>query len=106
MWRTARPKPGTRSYMRWTRRLATCCLRARTQFRDSRTSARSLLVAAASMWAPRMGRCMRFAWAFQNRKLAALLFVAARLAPGQTSIFDGKTLKGWDGDPAYWRVEN
>jgi hypothetical protein len=22
------------------------------------------------------------------------------------SIFDGKTLKGWDGDPAYWRAEN
>jgi hypothetical protein len=22
------------------------------------------------------------------------------------SIFDGKTLKGWDGDPAVWRVEN
>ena len=22
------------------------------------------------------------------------------------SIFDGKTLTGWDGDPAYWRVEN
>lgn len=21
-------------------------------------------------------------------------------------IFDGKTLKGWDGDPNYWRVEN
>ena len=21
-------------------------------------------------------------------------------------IFDGKTLKGWDGDPTYWRVEN
>lgn len=21
-------------------------------------------------------------------------------------IFDGKTLKNWDGDPAYWRVEN
>lgn len=25
---------------------------------------------------------------------------------GFESIFDGKTLKGWDGDPAYWRVEN
>ena len=24
---------------------------------------------------------------------------------GFTSIFDGKTLKGWDGDPAFWRVE-
>jgi hypothetical protein len=49
---------------------------------------------------------MRLAWAFRSRRLAALLFVAARLAPGQTSIFDGKTLKGWDGDPAFWRVEN
>jgi hypothetical protein len=25
---------------------------------------------------------------------------------GYESIFDGKTLKGWDGDPKYWRVEN
>lgn len=25
---------------------------------------------------------------------------------GFTKIFDGKTLKGWDGDSAYWRVEN
>ena len=25
---------------------------------------------------------------------------------GWTSIFDGSTLKGWDGDKAYWRVEN
>ncbi|MGE0131532.1 MAG: DUF1080 domain-containing protein [Blastocatellales bacterium] len=25
---------------------------------------------------------------------------------GFESIFDGKTLKGWDGDPAAWRVEN
>jgi hypothetical protein len=25
---------------------------------------------------------------------------------GFESIFDGKTLKGWDGDPAVWRVEN
>lgn len=23
-----------------------------------------------------------------------------------TPIFDGKTLKGWEGDPMYWRVEN
>jgi hypothetical protein len=49
---------------------------------------------------------MRLAWAFHNRRLALLLFAAARFAPGQTSIFDGKTLKGWDGDPAFWRVEN
>ena len=25
---------------------------------------------------------------------------------GFTPIFDGRTLKGWDGDPTYWRVEN
>ncbi|HTE28430.1 3-keto-disaccharide hydrolase [Flavitalea sp.] len=25
---------------------------------------------------------------------------------GFIKIFDGKTLKGWEGDPAYWRVEN
>jgi hypothetical protein len=26
--------------------------------------------------------------------------------PGFTSIFDGRTLAGWDGNPTYWRVEN
>jgi len=26
--------------------------------------------------------------------------------PGFAEIFDGKTLKGWDGDPTYWRVED
>lgn len=26
--------------------------------------------------------------------------------PGFVSIFDGRTLTGWDGDPKYWRVEN
>ena len=25
---------------------------------------------------------------------------------GFVSIFDGKSLQGWDGDPRYWRVEN
>ncbi|MES3018372.1 MAG: DUF1080 domain-containing protein [Bacteroidota bacterium] len=25
---------------------------------------------------------------------------------GFTSIFDGKTLKGWEGDPSYWKVQN
>lgn len=25
---------------------------------------------------------------------------------GFVKIFDGKTLKGWEGDPDYWRVEN
>src|SRR5262245_55986620 len=26
--------------------------------------------------------------------------------PGFQPIFDGKTLAGWDGNPAYWRAEN
>lgn len=26
--------------------------------------------------------------------------------PGFQPIFNGRTLEGWDGDPAYWRVEN
>ena len=26
--------------------------------------------------------------------------------PGFVSLFDGKTLAGWDGDPNYWRIEN
>ncbi|MCE6992240.1 DUF1080 domain-containing protein [Dyadobacter sp. CY323] len=45
--------------------------------------------------------------------LAAILTIgsqgnsfAQKKEKGFTSIFDGKTLKGWDGDPKYWRVEN
>lgn len=32
--------------------------------------------------------------------------VAQKKEKGYVSIFDGKSLKGWDGDPKYWRVEN
>lgn len=37
--------------------------------------------------------------------------ISAQTQPGQsadgyTSLFDGKTLKGWDGNPAIWSVEN
>lgn len=50
---------------------------------------------------------MRLDWAFRSRRPAALLFVTAALAAQSlTPIFDGETLHGWDGDPAYWRVEN
>jgi hypothetical protein len=51
---------------------------------------------------------MRLDPAFRSLKLAAVLLIAARLAPAQgfVPIFDGKTLQGWDGDPAFWRVEN
>jgi hypothetical protein len=32
--------------------------------------------------------------------------LAAGDEPGFQPIFDGRTLAGWDGNPAYWRVEN
>ena len=31
---------------------------------------------------------------------------AAGDEPGFTTMFDGKTLNGWEGDPKYWRVED
>ena len=57
---------------------------------------------------PRTGCCMRLAWGFRNPSLilASLAIVPAFAAGGWVSIFDGKTLTGWDGDPAFWRVEN
>jgi hypothetical protein len=38
----------------------------------------------------------------------AMIATTAGATPdaGFVSIFDGKTLAGWDGDPKYWRVEN
>ncbi len=48
---------------------------------------------------------MRLDWVSRNLKLAGLLFLAAGLSPAQ-AMFDGKSLAGWDGDPAFWRVEN
>jgi len=48
---------------------------------------------------------MRLDWAFRSLSIAlaiAPLFAAPNFVP----IFDGNTLNGWDGDPAYWRVEN
>ena len=42
--------------------------------------------------------------------LLALGALAQQIPPvedtGFESIFDGKTLKGWDGDPMFWRVED
>ena len=44
--------------------------------------------------------------------LAALVFafagqaIAADLGKGFKSIFDGKTLKGWNGDPKFWSVQD
>jgi Domain of Unknown Function (DUF1080) len=53
---------------------------------------------------------MRLDWVFRSLRSAVVVTAAAfipALAAGQTfrPIFDGKTLKGWDGDSAYWRVE-
>ena len=47
----------------------------------------------------------------RNPVSTLLAFLLAGLAPlsaqdGFKSIFDGKTLAGWDGDPAMWRVED
>jgi len=52
-----------------------------------------------------MERSMRLDWAFRSLS-CALLVLRAFAADGPTPIFDGKTLQEWDGDPAYWRVEN
>jgi hypothetical protein len=38
--------------------------------------------------------------------LGVLLAGALCAEPGFKSLFDGKTLKGWDGDPQLWKVEN
>ena len=63
------------------------------------------------MSGPRTAPCMPLDWAFRNRSRALLICVvlllpAAAPAENPISIFDGQTLNGWDGDPAYWRVEN
>jgi len=44
-----------------------------------------------------------------TRASALLLLLAAGFRgadSGAIELFDGKTLHGWDGDPAVWRVEN
>jgi hypothetical protein len=35
-----------------------------------------------------------------------IIVLAQKDSMGFESIFDGKTLHGWEGDPVYWRVEN
>ena len=52
---------------------------------------------------------MRLDWAFRSPRRALLLAAwvpYAITAQTFTPIFDGQSLKGWDGDPSYWRVEN
>src|SRR5437660_12610053 len=42
----------------------------------------------------------------QTAEAPAKQSAAANDEAGFELIFDGKTLKGWEGDPKYWRVEN
>lgn len=57
---------------------------------------------------------MRLGWAYRSRSMCLGSLVLAILpavipaigGEGFVPIFDGKTLHGWDGDPAFWRVEN
>lgn len=62
-------------------------------------------------------RTMRYVWARTLCTAGCLLVVltsagcgtsdrAAEEADGFVWIFDGESLEGWEGDPAYWRVEN
>jgi hypothetical protein len=44
-------------------------------------------------------------WSLSTRVMASQGSIADSEA-GFESIFDGKTLNGWEGDPVYWRVEN
>lgn len=57
-----------------------------------------------------MAHFMRLDWAFRSLRLPRVLLLALSLAGMQAqdfvSIFDGKTLNGWDGDPKLWRVED
>lgn len=39
-------------------------------------------------------------------RLIPLLFASAALAADFQPIFDGKTLKGWDGDPRFWSARD
>lgn len=38
--------------------------------------------------------------------LLSLLLVTPTIADDWVSLFDGKTLNGWDGDPTLWSVED
>ncbi len=43
------------------------------------------------------------------KRLTSLLWLflgACGLTAAPVSLFDGKTLTGWDGDPKVWRVED
>lgn len=53
-----------------------------------------------------------YQWLPTGLLLVTLLIIGCRSSgqsqtkDGFKSLFDGKTLQGWEGDPTYWRVEN
>ncbi|MBC7893626.1 MAG: DUF1080 domain-containing protein, partial [Sphingobacteriaceae bacterium] len=58
---------------------------------------------------------MKATYRFSQASLALFLLLATGYPiagsaqgtqQGFVKIFDGKTLKNWEGDPTYWRVEN
>ncbi len=59
------------------------------------SSHRTLLVACAALASP-----------FALLAQASARVEQADGGHGFVSIFDGRTLNGWDGDPTFWRVEN
>jgi hypothetical protein len=50
--------------------------------------------------------CTILATLFCSHNARAVMPEATNDESGFTVIFDGKTLKGWEGDTNYWRVEN
>ncbi len=66
---------------------------------------KSLLIASLICVAPHAGQ-QQPAGQQPNRPAQSFPVPASGDDAGFEALFDGKTLKGWEGDPKYWRVEN
>ncbi|HVT92775.1 MAG TPA: DUF1080 domain-containing protein [Bryobacteraceae bacterium] len=80
-----------------------------TSSKFAKISIASVAVCGVCFWISRVGPLSAQE---PNAKEMAKRFAAAMPDPispddhtGFTSIFDGKTLKGWDGNPDFWRAE-
>lgn len=51
-------------------------------------------------------RMKRFKLIFHSALAICAIFSSVATAAEFVSIFDGKSLAGWDGDPRLWRVED
>ncbi|HKQ79695.1 MAG TPA: DUF1080 domain-containing protein [Blastocatellia bacterium] len=65
----------------------------------------SLLIASLICVAPYAGQQQPATGQQPNRPAQSYPVPASGDESGFEPIFDGKTLKGWEGDPKYWRVE-